>query len=253
MKNFSLILISWVLSLSSLAMNLGEAVAMKVKADLAYEQGELDQAIILYDSLTREYRSLELEYNLGNAYFRNKKIPLSILHFERALRLAPADVDVLHNLALARTLTVDRVESGAGSGLTEWWVGKLLLVGESTWAWIGVLMAFLFAGFIALFYWRKESNIRQVFIGLAGLSLLLCIFFSTFSFSARNAMSARDAALIMIPKVDVVSAPNETATKLFVLHEGTKVNVVQEDAIWLNIALPNGLIGWVRKSEVEVI
>lgn len=45
MKNFSLILISWVLSLSSLAMNLGEAVAMKVKADLAYEQGELDQEI----------------------------------------------------------------------------------------------------------------------------------------------------------------------------------------------------------------
>jgi hypothetical protein len=253
MKNFSLILFSFVLCLSAMAISQDEAVTMKAKADLAYEQGELDQAIILYDSLTKEFRSLELEYNLGNAYFRSKKIPLSILHYERALRIAPTDVDVLHNLALARNLTVDRVERGAGSGLTEWWVGKLLLVGESTWAWIGVLMAFLFAGFIALFYWRKQSNIRQVFIGLAGLSLVLCILSSTFSFSARNAMTARDAAVIMTPKVDVVSAPNESATKLFVLHEGTIVNVVQEDAIWLNISLPNGLIGWVRKSEVEVI
>ena len=253
MKKISLIALLLFTVTWALAMSHEQALRMKARADLAYEQGELEKAIPLYDSLAQHVRSAEVEYNLGNAYFRSRNVPMAILHYERALRIAPNDGDVRHNLQLAHNLTVDRIENDSDSGITEWWNGKLLSVGESNWAWLGILMAFLFAGFMALFFWRRQSNIRQVFIGLSGLSLVLCILFSSFSFSARSAMVARDAAIIILPKLDVLSAPNENATDLFVLHEGTKVRVIKEDMTWVNISLPNGLIGWVRKADLVVI
>jgi len=240
-------------SLSLTAMDSKEAEATKTRADDAYEQGELDEAIGLYESLTEEYHSASVEFNLGNAYFRQKRIPNAILHYERAMRVDPSSVDVQHNLTLARNLTVDRVESEADSGITEWWNSKLLSLGETNWALLGILFAFVFAGLIVLFYWRRQSNWRQMYVGLAGLSLILCLLLTYFSFAAHIAMTARDAAVIMNPKVDILSAPNAGSTELFVLHEGTRVRVVQDSGPWLNISLPNGLVGWVKKEDVEVI
>jgi tetratricopeptide (TPR) repeat protein len=227
--------------------------AMKAAADLAYEQSDLEKAIDLYGSLGRSYHSSSVEFNLGNAYFRTDDIPKAILHYERALRLDPADKDIIHNLELARNLTIDKIDTDANSGITEWWKGKLLVIGEKNWALYGIVFAFLFAISVALFQLKKGGPSRQLFIPLATVCLLLSALLTYFAFSARTAMTARESAIIMDPKVDVLSAPADNSTDLFVLHEGTKVNILREDNGWMNISLPNGLVGWVKTETAEVI
>ncbi|MDA0714411.1 MAG: tetratricopeptide repeat protein [Bacteroidetes bacterium] len=225
----------------------------KATADLAYEQGDLEKAIELYGSLGRAYSSVSVEFNLGNAYFRTNDIPRAILHYERALRMSPGDKDIAHNLELARNLTIDNIDTDANSGITEWWRGKLLMVGEKNWAIFGIVMAFLFAISVALFQLKKGGPSRQLFIPLATLCLILSALLTYFAFATRSAMHARDAAIILVPNVDVLSAPSDGSTDLFVLHEGTKVTIVKEDNGWMNISLPNGLVGWVKAETAEII
>lgn len=56
-----------------------------------------------------------------------------------------------------------------------------------------------------------------------------------------------------ISKVTKKSEPNANSQKLFTLHEGTKVNVLEKSSGWVKIKLPNGNVGWLKASDVEVI
>ncbi|MCC7050690.1 MAG: hypothetical protein IT239_02785, partial [Bacteroidia bacterium] len=47
--------------------------------------------------------------------------------------------------------------------------------------------------------------------------------------------------------------PSEQGTNLFVLHEGTKVSIEQNDGDWTEIKISNGNRGWIKKAELGVI
>ena len=64
----------------------------------------------------------------------------------------------------------------------------------------------------------------------------------------------RDHAIVIAASVTVRSTPNESGTELFILHEGTKVqikdNTMKE---WKEIRLEDGNEGWIQTSAIEVI
>jgi tetratricopeptide (TPR) repeat protein len=92
--------------------SVGQVEQIKSIGDEAYVAGLLDTAVIQYESiLDQEYVSAEVQYNLGNAYFRVGNIPQAILNYERALKLAPSDEDIQFNLRLAKLRTVDKIEA----------------------------------------------------------------------------------------------------------------------------------------------
>jgi SH3-like domain-containing protein len=51
----------------------------------------------------------------------------------------------------------------------------------------------------------------------------------------------------------VKSSPENDGTRIFVIHEGTKVQVVDEVGEWSQISLMNGNKGWVKTSVYERI
>ena len=58
----------------------------------------------------------------------------------------------------------------------------------------------------------------------------------------------------MVPVSSVKSSPSEDGSKdLFILHEGTKINVLDSVGEWRNIELADGRQGWIRTSDMEVI
>ena len=80
-------------------------------ANQAYQEGAYQDAIEAYSAVqSGGYNSPGLEYNLGNAWFKSGNLARAILHWERALALAPGDDDTIANLELARSITVDAVE-----------------------------------------------------------------------------------------------------------------------------------------------
>ena len=56
------------------------------------------------------------------------------------------------------------------------------------------------------------------------------------------------------PFVSVKSSPGADASKdLFILHEGTKVKIVDSVGSWYNIELADGRQGWMQVSDIEII
>ena len=63
-----------------------------------------------------------------------------------------------------------------------------------------------------------------------------------------------DSAIVMRPVVSVKSSPSaESSQDLFILHEGTKVQMLDQVGSWTNIELADGRQGWIRTSDIEAI
>jgi SH3-like domain-containing protein len=54
--------------------------------------------------------------------------------------------------------------------------------------------------------------------------------------------------------VSVKSSPSaESSQDLFILHEGTKVEILDQVGSWSNIELADGRQGWIKSSDIETI
>ena len=92
-----------------LATAAGEADLLQ-QANQLYSEGEYRQAADAYEQLLQEQGvAPELYYNLGNAYFKAGEVALSILNYERALRLNPRFDDARYNLQLAQERVIDNI------------------------------------------------------------------------------------------------------------------------------------------------
>jgi SH3-like domain-containing protein len=59
---------------------------------------------------------------------------------------------------------------------------------------------------------------------------------------------------VVRPVTSVKSSPSgEAATDRFVLHEGTKVRLIDQVGSWSNIELADGRQGWMRTGDLETI
>ena len=63
----------------------------------------------------------------------------------------------------------------------------------------------------------------------------------------------RKEAIIFSPTVTIKSSPDEKSVDLFVLHEGTKVELIDNIGDWYEIRIANGSVGWLATSAVEKI
>ena len=57
----------------------------------------------------------------------------------------------------------------------------------------------------------------------------------------------------MVDQANVLSEPIAAASTLFVLHEGTKVRILQRVEDQWEIALANGNVGWLPSGDLEEI
>ncbi|NNC83200.1 MAG: tetratricopeptide repeat protein [Flavobacteriales bacterium] len=250
MRRLSLGIVVLLLSLAGLGQVLDSLI---IKGNQAYEQNDYETALSYYLTADSLIASADLDLNIGNAYYKSGRIGKAILHFERAIKARPLDEDILHNLQLARNLTLDRLEESTSSAFTLWWRGVLLKTGMDTLAWTSILLAILSALGWVYFRSSRSRGARQLGFTL-GLILfcvsMLCLWMSL---SARKVIESQDEAIILSSRVEVHSAPDDGSTELFVLHEGSKVTLLEERGAWTHIALPNGNKGWMPSHQVEAI
>jgi tetratricopeptide repeat protein/SH3 domain-containing protein len=233
----------------------GEGTAERFQAaNKSYESGGFAQAATAYEDLLADgYESAGLHYNLGNAYFRQDELGRAILHYEKALLLQPGDGDILHNLDFARQHTVDKFEEVPDFFLRAWWHRLGSRATSGVW---GVIAAFLWlAGFGALALWQLSRQRRTRKTGfLAGLTLLLM---STMPLSLALSRAAWEQhsgqAIILGGTASLRSAPDEAGTEIYLLHEGTKLDLLEKLGEWHKVQLLNGEEGWLPDGAFEEI
>ena len=220
----------------------------------AYIEGNYDKAIEEYTAILDggEY-SMKLYYNLANAYFKAGANGKAILYYNKALRIAPSQEDIRHNLALAEAQTKDRIVVIPEFFLNRWLRTLRNSMSCTAWSvlslvWFGVLLAF---GVLFLL----ASQVRWRKVGFYGALCAFVLFVATTSFavSSRNDMLSHNEAIVMGTAISVKSSPDRSATDLFVLHEGTKVKVLAEVDEWVEVVIADGKKGWTERKNIEEI
>ena len=220
----------------------------------AYMDGAYDKAVEEYNAILEggEY-SMELYYNLANAYFKMEKIGKAILYYNKALRIAPSQEDVLHNLAIAETRTKDKITAVPEFFLHRWMRVVRNSVSCNAWGALSLLFFALILTFALLFLLASRLGVRKAGFYGALCSLLLFVATTAFAISSRNDILTEDEAIVMSSAISVKSSPDRSATDLFVLHEGTKLRIVAEFDEWVEVVIADGKKGWTERKNIETI
>lgn len=219
-------------------------------ANAYYNEAKYDSAIIAYEEiLSRDKESSFLYYNLGNAYFKQNVLGAAILNYERALKLSPSDEDIMHNLAMARTQTIDKFDEVPQFVLINIFQKVKSTFSANTWGILAFTLFVVVLILVLMFLFAPSVALRRVSFWIACLLLLCSI---TCKFIESNLRST-ESAIVYAPLVTAKSSPDENGKDVFLLHEGTKIRVIEEFGEWTKIQLPNGEQGWVAKETVEVI
>lgn len=235
------------------AMDRAMAGSLLARAQDAYAKAEYAEALALYDSVATTWDAAALRFNIGNCHFKLGDVPRAILHYERALRLAPGADDVRANLDLARQQVVDRVNELPGFSLGATWGRWRGGRDPDSWArralWCCLVLFALLATAVALprGVWKRAVQV------CAGVMLIATITTTSLSIARAAEIRDRSEAIILAPKVDIRGEPREGATLLFTLHKGTKVSVLQQSGGWSEVRLPNGHMGWMPPGAAERI
>jgi tetratricopeptide (TPR) repeat protein len=224
------------------------------RGNAAYAAGDFNGAAAAYETVLRyRIRDGRVEYNLGNAEFRRGNLGKAILHYERARRLEPTDAEVRANLAYARSFAYDQVPQEAPSAVVAWIPALQDRLGPDRQAWILLLLVWAVAGVLALGLSRPGAWSAAHAWGLAALALAVAVTAASWYVTWQRVEGVQ-LAVVLDDAVEVLSGPGENNAALFTVHEGLTVTVqgdVRSD--WIQVALPNGLYGWVPLEAVGLV
>jgi tetratricopeptide (TPR) repeat protein len=228
--------------------------ALAAQAAKAYNSKQYTEAISLYEKIIAGgNESYALYYNLGNAYFRTNENAQAVYFYEKALKLAPNNEDIINNIEVVNSKLTDKVETVPELFYKRWWKEIVNLMSLNTLALINIVLLtlalLLIAGYIA------SSNILVRKISFwTGISFFLLFSVGILAASQRNHyLKNKHQAIVFAQTVNIKSSPDDNRKDIFVLHEGTKVTLLDKVADWQEIRISNGSIGWIRSSDIKGI
>ncbi len=250
MKNILIILLSFI---CSAAFAKADLQALYKKGNDEYAKGSYQAALTFYRTVETEgFRSAELYYNIGNCYYQLDSLASSILYYERAKLLDPSDEDIGFNLDIANQKTVDRVDKMPVLFIMDGWqklASKLSLQG---WSFLTITCFWISMIALALYVISAERIKKILFFSIASILFIGGIVTYTIASSQNNRLNKEKEGIIFSPTVTIKSAPS-SGKDLFVLHEGTKVRILDKAEGWVKIRLGNGNVGWLPESGIQGI
>jgi tetratricopeptide (TPR) repeat protein len=253
MKNLVIVVILVLAGVSLQAQPALQAPILE-QANQAYSSGQYAEAAEKYESVIGSgYESAVLYYNLGNAYFKLNSIPAAILNYEKGRKLNPSDEDILFNLNLANSRIIDKMEPLPEFFLKSWWKTVRDSFSSNQWARTGVFLFIISLIAAALFLISASVLFRKISFWSGIIVLTATVLSFLFSISSYREFSTKSSAIIFTPTVTVKSSPNDNSVDLFVIHEGTKVQITDTVEGWSEVHLANGNVGWVKADTYRPI
>ena len=236
-------------------------VVFSQSADELFQKGNEQYKLEQYEAAIETYNQIEglgltsseLFYNIGNCYYKLNQVANSIYNYEKALLIDPLNQDAQNNLVFARRLTIDNIEELPKSLLQkidESFVKKLSYDG---WAIISVVLSILGCTLFLFFYFAYSSGRKRFFFVTSMLSFLFLIATVTFTYKEYSFAQTNVEAIIFASETEIKNAPTLNSEKVFTLHEGTKVKVLDTVDNWKKIKIADGKIGWILASELKIL
>lgn len=224
-------------------------------ANQAYAEGRWNDALSDYELISgMGLESAALYCNTGDACFKAGNVPGAILYYERALKLDPSYADARYNLELLNMGIQDRIDPVPEFVLKAWSREVCYIMDSDAWAVCFIVFMALAFALVLLFILSPSVAGRRTGFFAGIVMILLAAFSLTFSIWQKKDYMRADDAIVMRPVTSVKSSPSSEASKdLFILHEGTKVKIIDEVGSWNNIELADGRQGWIPAGDIETI
>jgi len=224
------------------------------KATEAYNKGRYDEAISYYEQILESGRhSAAVYFNLGNSYYKKNEIAPSIYYYEKALLLEPGDPETRNNLRFAQNMTLDAITPLPQTDLQRLYRRLIFALSLDGWAYAGIFFVLLFVGAYLFFLGSDTPNRKRIGLITSLTSLMLAVVCTTLSYLQYRAYRKDQPAIVFAREVPVRSEPNERSTSAFLLHEGTKVQVLDSLNEWRKIQLADGQNGWIAAESIRLL
>lgn len=246
---FFIALLSWAMSANAI-----DTKELIKQGNDFYSKNEFDQASKKYQAVINSgYVSSELYYNLGNAFFKLHNIKSAILNYERAKLLNPGDKSIDFNLELSRSFAIDKIEPLPDLFFVSWykWLRNQLSTNE--WAVVSVFTFLITLCSSLLYLLTYKIGLKKIGFWIGSICLAISLMSFVFGFQLQKIQSAQNTAIIFTPAVTLKSSPSESGTNLFILHEGTKVEILDNVGEWRFVSIADGNKGWVKIGDIVVI
>ena len=224
------------------------------QANELYNKGSYIEAINNYKEIIKnDFHSAELYYNLGNAYYRLDSIASSVYYYEKALQLNPNDREIIDNLELINKTLVDEIDP-----ITIPLIESILnsisnIFYFETWGYISIFFSFLIVALFLSYYFANSSRVKRLTFVLLCISSIFMLVSLINGNKGYNNYINNEYAVIYSYETDLKTEPNYRSETLFMLHEGTKIQVLENYNNWIKIRLVNGQVGYIQLIDVKIL
>ncbi len=226
----------------------------KSDADSAYIHGRYQEAINMYELLLKQGKSAAIYYNLGNAYYRTDDITHAVLAYERALKMSPGDEDIRFNLQMAREKTIDKIVPRSEMFFVTWWHALVNMQSADGWAMMAIASLAMAVVLLLIYLFVQQIWLRKVGFFGGALAVILFLMANLLAWQQQRMALASPGAVITAPAATVKSTPAKGGTDLFILHEGSRVDIIDDTMReWKEIEVADGKRGWIERKDMERI
>ena len=217
-----------------------------------YEDGEFSSALNAFQVARHAgLRSAALYYNMGNAHFRLGSLGRAVASYRRSQMLDPRSVDVKANLDHVRTMVGTRDTLAALGVVNPVDMPLKYLSPREIEAVFYAAYYLLVLAFLGLLFFRGAMRRRSLYalIVFAVLALM------SYSISAHAVSRFRHSAeaVVIDKEVELRSGPGNAFERIATLRDGVEVKLKSRSAMWVEVELPTGEVGWLMDTDIERI
>jgi tetratricopeptide (TPR) repeat protein len=227
-------------------------LAAFAKANQAYTAENYDLAIAGYEQILKTgQHSAEVYFNLGNAYYKINAVGPAIYNYEKSLQLDSESIDVINNLKFANQMKIDAIEATNTQSLESDLSSFVTSLSVDEWAYFSMVIL-LFTILVAiLYFYAQTAGKKRLFFILTFLGILFSAISIAAAFYVKDSLNDQQYAIVYTAEFTTREEPKENSAPSFTLHEGTKVEVLEEFNEWSLVLLSNGSKAWMPLDKIK--
>lgn len=224
------------------------------KANNLFKSQKYSEALEIYHNIEKSgLPNSELFFNIGNTYYRLEDWGNAILYFEKAKKLSPSDDDIQFNLKMANLKIIDKFNENERVTLFDYYINAINVFHSNTWVYLSILSFTLLLIFAYQVIYSKSESAKRFSFLISLISLFIFVVLTVFAYSTYTYNTSNTYAIMTDSNSMIKNAPDSNSQDLIMIHNGTKLQIIELNDNWAKVKLPDGNVGWIDKSTIKEI